>query len=111
MLATVIGLSIGMDVSTQAQMRDSYLEAARTFRNAASTEDDPVLRDGYLRQAEEMERNARALESDAPAFRFDPKQDQIQQELNRQLNNIQFQSPSARPHRSCASPPCAMLVK
>jgi hypothetical protein len=101
-LWAIIAIAVNVSVA-DAGMRDTYLEAARKYRESARYESDPVLREGYLHQAEEMERNARSLESDAPIFRGD----QIQDELNRQLRNIESQS---RSNSNSSSSTCAGRV-
>lgn len=109
-LGTLAVLIFGNPVS--AGMRDSYLESAEKLRDAASEETDPYLRQQYLDQAERMERNAKALESDAPVFRGDSIQDTLNQQLRAlEEQRQQMQSRQRNSSRgSCGAPVCAYVA-
>jgi len=65
--AIVMTLHGGLPAVAQS-ISSGYLQAAQALRQAAAAETDPILRQQYLMQADQLELNARALESTAPAF-------------------------------------------
>ncbi|MCS6283949.1 MAG: hypothetical protein H8K08_00865 [Nitrospira sp.] len=82
MSVVLILLTILFSHNANAQMRDMYEAEAEALRQAIQDTDDSVLKREYRSQLRQVENNIRALESDAPVFRFEDAATEFQRKLN-----------------------------
>ncbi|MFO0706153.1 MAG: hypothetical protein U0412_04800 [Nitrospira sp.] len=113
MSVVLILLTILFSHNANAQMRDMYEAEAEALRQAIQDTDDSVLKREYRSQLRQVENNIRALESDAPVFRFEDAATEFQRKLNegqqqllqqqRELNAIvqEKQRQATSPYRCC----------